>query len=161
MHIEYTIRLGQREDVPAIWGLVRELAIYEKAEIEHTNTIEMMYEDGFGAMPIYQFYVAEVGSEIVGMALFYYRYSTWKGKCLYLEDFYVKEHYRQYKIGFGLFKTIIQRAYQDGCKRISWQVLDWNQLAIDFYNRFEASMEAGWLNAALTEEQIKYWHHHL
>lgn len=152
---EFTIREGKKEDVPAIWGLVRELAIYEKAPEMHTATIEEMEQDGFRENPLYGFYVATVGQEVVGMALYYYRYSTWKGKCLYLEDFYVQEVHRSKKIGLALFEQIVRKAKTENCKRISWQVLDWNELAINFYKKWDASLDGEWLNCALTEEQIQ------
>lgn len=152
---DFIIREGKIEDIPSIWYLVRELAIYEKAPEMHTATVEEMEADGFGENPLYGFYVAEVAGEVIGMALYYYRYSTWKGKCLYLEDFYIQETHRGKKIGLALFEQIIRKAKTENCKRISWQVLDWNELAIDFYKKWEASFDGEWLNCALTEEQIQ------
>ncbi|WP_027000550.1 GNAT family N-acetyltransferase [Eisenibacter elegans] len=155
MQTNFDIRKATAEDVPALWALVRELAIYERAEEEHLATPEEMLRDGFGSQPLYGAWVATVAGEVVGMALYYYRYSTWKGKCFYLEDFYVQPIHRSKKIGAALFKAIICQAAEEQCRRISWQVLDWNTPAIEFYQRFGASIDGGWLNGGLDEAQIQ------
>ncbi len=129
--------------------LVNELALFEKAPEEVINTAEQMKIDGFGKYPLFKCIVAESDSKILGFALYYYRYSTWKGKCLYLEDFFVKEDYRNFGIGKELFETIVKTAKHDNCKRINWQVLDWNETAIKFYEKYNAGFDKEWWNGFL------------
>ncbi len=151
------IREGKKEDLPQVLALVKELAIYEKAENEVENTVAMMLDDGFGPHPIYGFFVAETEEKIVGLALYYYRYSTWKGKCIYLEDIVVTEAWRGAGIGRKLLDKIVEKAREVNVRRISWQVLDWNEPAINFYKKVGASLDAEWINCALTREQIENW----
>ena len=118
------IRKGIREDVPVMFELIKELALYEKAPEQVTNTVEQMYVDGFGDNPIFGSIVAEVAGEVVGLALYYYRYSTWKGKRLYLEDLIVSEKMRGKGLGEKLLEATIQQAKDDACTGVMWQVLD-------------------------------------
>ena len=134
--------------------LIRELAEYENAPEQVTLTLEIMEQDGFGPDPIYGFYVAEKDYRIVGMALFYYRYSTWKGKTLFLEDIIVTLDERGKGIGTALFEQVIKKAGAEKCLRMSWQVLDWNEPGIEFYKRYGANFDDGWLNCDLYKEQI-------
>ncbi len=127
-------------------GLVHELALFEKSPNEVSNTAQQMLNDGFGERPLFDCIVAEIDSKVVGFALYYYRYSTWKGKCLYLEDFYVTETCRSKGIGKTLFEDIIKISKKESCKRINWQVLDWNQGAIKFYSKHSASFDKAWWN---------------
>ncbi len=140
------IRDAVREDVPAMFELIKELALYEKAPEQVTNTVEQMYVDGFGANPIYGTIVSEVDGEIVGMALYYYRYSTWKGKRLYLEDLIVSETMRGRGLGEKLLEATIEKARQTSCTGLMWQVLDWNEPAINFYKKFGARFDEEWVN---------------
>lgn len=140
------IRDGVREDVPTMFELIKELALYEKAPEQVTNTIEQMYLDGFGENPIFGSIVSEVDGQIVGMALYYYRYSTWKGKRLYLEDLIVSEIMRGRGLGEKLLSATIEKARQSHCTGLMWQVLDWNEPAINFYKKFGARFEEEWLN---------------
>ena len=140
------IRDGVREDVPTMFELIKELALYEKAPEQVTNTIEQMYLDGFGENPIFGSIVSEVDGQIVGMALYYYRYSTWKGKRLYLEDLIVSEIKRGQGLGEKLLEATIEKARQSNCTGLMWQVLDWNEPAINFYKKFGARFESEWLN---------------
>ncbi len=140
------IRDAVREDVPAMFELIKELAVYEKAPEQVTNTVEQMYVDGFGDNPIYGTIVSEVDGEIVGMALYYYRYSTWKGKRLYLEDLIVSETMRGRGLGEKLLNAIIEKARQTSCTGLMWQVLDWNEPAINFYKKFGARFDEEWVN---------------
>ena len=140
------IRDGVREDVPTMFELIKELALYEKAPEQVTNTIERMYLDGFGKNPIFGSIVSEVDGQIVGMALYYYRYSTWKGKRLYLEDLIVSEMMRGRGLGEKLLNATIEKARECDCTGLMWQVLDWNEPAINFYKKFGARFEAEWLN---------------
>ena len=143
------IRNGLKADVPAIMGLVKELAIYEKAENEVSNTIQQMEIDGFGENPIFQFIVAELNGEVIGMSLYYFRYSTWKGKRLYLEDYIITEKYRGIGAGKLLFDATIDQAHKTNCTGMMWQVLDWNESAINFYKKYPTRFDAEWFNCHL------------
>ena len=140
------IRDAVRQDVPAMFELIKELALFEKAPEQVTNSVEQMYEDGFGENPIFETIVSEVDGEIVGMALYYFRYSTWKGKRLYLEDLIVSETMRGRGLGEKLLNAIIEKACQTACTGLMWQVLDWNEPAINFYKKFGARFDEGWMN---------------
>ncbi|WP_299457302.1 GNAT family N-acetyltransferase [uncultured Microscilla sp.] len=150
------IRAGKPKDVGTLLEMIKELAVYEKALDEVKTTEKQLLADGFGSQPLYGFFIAELEGKAVGMALYYYRYSTWKGKSLYLEDLYVKEKYRQYKAGFHLFKAIAQKAQDESCHRISWQVLDWNEPAIKFYKKLGAELDAEWINGHLSKSQYTH-----
>ncbi|HEX8024000.1 GNAT family N-acetyltransferase [Mucilaginibacter sp.] len=134
--------------------LVHELALYEKAPEEVTVTLQHFEETGFGPNPVWKAFVAEVNGLVVGFAVYYIRYSTWKGSRMYLEDLIVTEDMRGKKIGKLLFDRLIQEAKERGFSGMVWQVLDWNEPAINFYNKYGANIEAGWLNASLSREQL-------
>lgn len=144
-----TIRQGTKEDLPAALELIKELALYEKAPNEVTNTLEMMEEDGFGENPVFGFVVAEENDTIYGMSMYYWRYSTWKGKRIYLEDLIVTESKRGTGIGKQLFDKTIEIGKAAGATGMMWQVLDWNEPAINFYKKYDAFIEDGWLNCNL------------
>ncbi|MDN5204076.1 GNAT family N-acetyltransferase [Fulvivirgaceae bacterium BMA10] len=148
------IRQGTKEDLPQALELIRELAIYEKAENEVENTVESMLQDGFGEQPVFGFHVADDQGKIVGISIYYYRYSTWKGKCLYLEDLVVNESYRGKGIGKLLFDATALRAKEANCNLLNWQVLDWNEPAINFYKKINAQFDNEWINCRLTREQL-------
>jgi len=148
-NMTHLIRKALKNDIPQIMELIHELAVFEKEPDAVINTIKQMELDGFGDSPLFKCIVAERESNILGFTLYYYRYSTWKGKVLYLEDFYVKEKYRNFGIGKQLFDEIIITAKNDNCQRISWQVLDWNKQAINFYNKFNARYDKEWWNGYL------------
>ncbi len=149
-----TIRRGTQQDLPRTLELIKELALYEKAPHEVTNTIAMMEQDGFGANPVFGFFVAENERGIVGISIYYYRYSTWKGKRLYLEDIIVTETERGSGLGKLLFDRTMQQCIESGCTGMMWQVLDWNEPAINFYKRYNAKMEYEWVNCHLEARQI-------
>ena len=149
------IRKAVREDIPDLLKLIRELAIYEKSEHEVSNTPEMMLRDGFGENPVFGSYVAEVEGLIVGIAIYYYRYSTWKGKRLYLEDIIVTESYRGKGIGKLLFEKVMTIVVDENCTGMTWQVLDWNESAIGFYKGFGARFDGDWINCHLEARQIR------
>ncbi|RDC58118.1 GNAT family N-acetyltransferase [Pedobacter chinensis] len=149
------IRIAKAEDCPRILTLINELALYEKAPEEVTVDLNHFIEAGFGENPVWKAFVAEVDEIIVGFALFYTRYSTWKGCRLYLEDFIVTEDMRGKGIGKVLFEKVIEEAKDKKYNGMVWQVLDWNEPAINFYNKYKAHLESGWLNAALSTEQVK------
>jgi GNAT superfamily N-acetyltransferase len=149
------IREGKREDLPQVLELIKELALYEKAPHEVDNTEERMLEDGFGDKPVFEFFVAEADNKIVGIAIYFYSYSTWKGKCIYLEDLIVTESYRGKGLGKALFDKVVEKAKEVDARRVSWQVLDWNEPAINFYKSLDAVLDPEWINCKLTKEQIK------
>ena len=146
-----SIRPGTRADMPQVFDLVMELAVYELAADQVTNSLDQMTEDGFGPQPLFSFLIAEDTdvNKIVGIALYYYRYSTWKGKRLYLEDIIVTESHRGYGIGKMLLEEAIEMARQTRCTGMMWQVLDWNQPAIGFYKQFGTRFDNGWTNCHL------------
>ena len=151
-----TIRKGTKADLPAALNLIQELAEYERAPQEVTNTVADMEREGFGENPLFGFFVAEnEGGEIVGIALYYFVYSTWKGRTLYLEDIVVTERLRRQRIGRKLFDAVVQVAHETGAKRMAWQVLDWNKPAIAFYQQIGATLDSEWINCRLTPEQIQ------
>ncbi|MDX5421555.1 MAG: GNAT family N-acetyltransferase [Hymenobacteraceae bacterium] len=149
------IRKGIIDDLPQVLGLIQELAEYERAPNEVTNTLEDMERDGFGENQIFKFFVAEGEEGIVGIALYYTAYSTWKGKTLYLEDLVVTERMRRSGVGRKLFDAVAQEAKETGVKRFRWQVLEWNEPAIAFYNKIGAELDGEWINCTMTEEQIR------
>ncbi len=147
--MKYKIRKAEIGDAEPIMNLVHELAIFEKAPNEVINSAEQMKKDGFGSHPLFWSLVVEMNSEVIGFALFYFRYSTWKGKVLYLEDFYVQEKYRGRGIGAALFDEVLTTAKMEACHRVSWQVLDWNESAIRFYEKYKANFDKEWWNGSI------------
>lgn len=149
------IRKGQKEDLPMVLELIKELAVYEKAPAEVTVTIKELDQDGFAENPLFHFFVGEVDNTIVALALYYIKYSTWKGKCIFLEDIIVTEVYRKSGIGKKLFNEVVKVAKEMKVKRLEWQVLNWNEPAIQFYKKLHANFDEEWINCKLTEEQIQ------
>nr|WP_233150313.1 GNAT family N-acetyltransferase [Pontibacter sp. BT310] len=141
--------------MPQVLQLIQELAEYEKAPNEVTNTLEDMQRDGFGERPIFEFFVAEDQEAIVGIALYYTAYSTWKGRTIYLEDLVVTERLRRSGIGKKLFDVVAEEAKRLGAKRFRWQVLEWNEPAITFYKKIGADLDGEWMNCTMTEQQIQ------
>ena len=129
------IRKATKNDMPSVLELIQELATFEKEPDAVVVTTEDLIRDGFSENPLFQCFVAEVANEIIGMALYYYRYSTWKGKTIHLEDLIVKESKRGTGAGFALYKEIIKQGKAENVRRIEWNVLDWNTPAIDFYEK--------------------------
>lgn len=149
------IRKGEQADLPATLELIHELAIYEKAGDQVETTVALMQADGFGPNRIFDFFVAQKDERVVGMALFYDKYSTWKGRCLYLEDLIVAEPYRRNGIGRMLFERVMEEARQRGSKRMEWQVLDWNEPAIRFYKKYRAILDKEWINCKFNENDLR------
>jgi len=149
-----TIRAGRKEDLSKVLDLIKELAEYEKAPHEVVNTVEQLEKDGFGPQPIYGFFVAENERGIVGLSLYYWRYSTWKGKRLWLEDIIVTESERGGGIGKLLFDRTLQHTLDSNCSGMMWQVLDWNEPAINFYKKYGASISSEWHNCTIESKQI-------
>ena len=151
---DINLRVAVKEDCARLLELVIELAVYEKAPDEVTVTLQEFEDAGFGAKPVWKAFVAESDGIIVGFGMYYVRYSTWKGRRLYLEDLIVTEEWRGKRIGKLLFDRLIQETRELDYSGMVWQVLDWNEPAINFYNKYDAAIEAGWLNASLSKEQI-------
>lgn len=151
------IRKGRKADLPRVLELIRELAAYEKAPGEVTNTLALMEEDGFGKNPVYGFFVAEVNEWIVGISIYYHRYSTWKGKRLYLEDIIVTETERGKGIGKLLFEETMRQSLEDNCTGMMWQVLEWNEPAINFYRKYGTKLDTAWVNCHLERSEIEKW----
>lgn len=152
-----TIRPGTQEDLAQVFALIQELAEFEREPDAVETTVASMKEDGFGEQPVFKFFVAEDQDKIVGLALYFYSYSTWKGKCIYLEDLIVTEAYRGQGIGRKLLDAVVMKAKADHAKRVVWQVLDWNTPAIDFYKSLGADLLTEWLTCRLTAEQIQHY----
>ena len=147
--MEITIRKAKREDCSRLLELVKELAIYEKAPGEVTITLPHFEESGFGTNPVWLAYVAEYEGIIYGFALYYIRFSTWKGQRMYLEDIYITREMRRKGIGKLLFEALLQEAKEKQFKGIVWQVLEWNEPAINFYKKYSAQFDAEWVNCSL------------
>ena len=152
-----TLRHATKNDVKDIFALIKELAVYEKAADEVTLTEQQFLEDGFGEHPLFHVLLAEEDSTVVGMAFWFYSYSTWKGKCMYLEDLIVKKAYRGRGIGNKLFDATIREAVKTNAQRLMWQVLDWNNPAIEFYKSFGATIDEEWYNGRMTRENLEFY----
>lgn len=149
------IRVAVQEDCVRLMELITELAVYEKAPDEVTVSLKEFQEAGFGTKPVWKAYVAEVDGIIQGFGLYYVRYSTWKGCRLYLEDLLVTGQMRNLGLGKLILDRLIQEAREKGFNGMSWQVLDWNEPAINFYKKYNAVLDGGWLNVSLSKEQLE------
>ena len=148
--MEITLRRARKEDCKRLLELVYELAVYERAPHEMTVTLDHFEESGFGERPVWWAFVAEIEGVVHGFALYYIRYSTWKGQRMYLEDFLVTEEMRGKGIGKLLFDKLIEEYRGKKFTGMVWQVLDWNEPAINFYKKYpEVQFESGWINCSL------------
>jgi len=150
--MNFNIRKATEKDFPAILSLIKELAAFEKAPEKVTNSAEQMNME----KNLFHCFVAEAeNKEIIGLALYFFAYYTWVGKSLYLDDIYVKESYRKNKIGTSLLGKIFEVAREEDCKRVRWQVLNWNETAIRMYKKSGAEIDDEWLNCSFDTEGIK------
>jgi GNAT superfamily N-acetyltransferase len=149
------IRKATEKDMPYVLELIQELATFEKEPDAVVVTVADLVRDGFSEHPLFHCYVAEKENTIIGMALFYYRYSTWKGKTIHLEDLIIKANQRGTGAGFALYKEIIKQGKKDKVRRIEWNVLDWNTPAIDFYEKSGAKVLGDWRVVHMDENGIK------
>ena len=149
------IRKTTKNDMPSVLELIQELATFEKEPDAVVVTVDDLIRDGFSENPLFQCFVAEEENEIIGMALYYYRYSTWKGKTIHLEDLIVKENKRGTGAGFALYKEIIKQGKAENVRRIEWNVLDWNTPAIDFYEKSGAKVLGDWRVVHMDDKGIE------
>ena len=149
------IRIGVKSDLPRVLELIKELAVFENAPNEVEVSVDEMLNWGFGQDKIFDFFVLEKESVIVGIAVYYYKYSTWKGKCLFLEDIIVTESERKNGYGKLLFNEVVKVAKAKKVRWMEWQVLVWNKAAIEFYKKYQANLDGEWINCKLTFDQIQ------
>ncbi len=154
LDMTFTVRFGEQKDVPSLLRLIKELAYFEK-ELEAVEiTEETLLTYGFGENQMFKFFVAESDDEIVGIALFYERFSTWKGPTIHLEDLIVTQSRRKLGIGKALYGKVLQYAYTNNYKRVAWEVLDWNTNAIEFYENSGAKYLSDWSVVQMNEEGL-------
>ena len=148
------IRQGTKEDMPAVLDLIKQLALFEKEPDAVVISVQDLVRDGFGETPMFSTFVAEVENEIIGAALFYFRYFTWKGKTIHLEDLIVTENKRGTGAGFALYSEVIKEGKRQNVRRIEWNVLDWNEPAIRFYEKSGAKVFEDWRTVQMDENAI-------
>jgi GNAT superfamily N-acetyltransferase len=152
--MEYSIRNGRQSDIPHIFNLIQELAIFENSLSEVEISQDKLEEDGFGKNPLFKFFVAESEGKVIGLALFFTYYSTWKGKSIYIEDLVVKESFRGIGIGKMLLREVVKYAKENDFDNVIWQVLNWNQSSIDFYLATGATLDNKWINCRLNKDKM-------
>lgn len=152
--MEYQIRKAVKEDMPQVLELIKELAVFEKDPDAVIVEVADLEREGFGDNPMFTCFVADTGNLVVGMALIYFRFSTWKGRTVHLEDLVVKESYRNHGIGKALYTEVMKYAREQGVKRVNWVVLDWNHGAIKFYERTGANILRDWFQAEMNEVEL-------
>ena len=143
------IRKGIKKDIPQVLDLIKELAKYENSIEKVCNTVERIENDGFGKTPIFDLFVAENSKKIIGIAIIYYRYFTWFGRKLYLEDLIISKNYRRKDIGGKLFDFVINFAKEKKCTGLNLQVVDWNTIGINFYKKYNMKFDNKWTNCYL------------
>ena len=153
--MKVSIRKARQEDMSAVFGLIQELAHFENEPDAVEITVDDLIVDGFKEVPEFEVFVAEFEQKIVGIALYYRRYSTWKGRSLHLEDLIVSKDFRGRGIGRALYKKVIKTAYDMGMNRLEWEVIDWNKNAIDFYLSSGADMLENWNICQMTKANMK------
>ncbi len=153
--MNFTIRDATKEDMPQALELIKELAVFEKEENAVEVTVQDLQNDGFGDLPAFTCFVAELNNKVEGIALVYKRYSTWKGPILHLEDLVVSQKMRGLGMGSALLDEVVKFAFSLGAKRINWEVLDWNEKAINLYEKKGAKVLRDWDVVHLNEQGIK------
>ncbi|MFV0530470.1 MAG: GNAT family N-acetyltransferase [Flavobacteriales bacterium] len=149
------VRKGKKEDLSRILELIKELAVYEHQPEAVTINEADLLKEGFGENPLFDFFVAVIDNQIVGMALFYYRFSTWKGRTLHLEDLIVDKKYRQKGIGEQLFNAVLKIAQEQNVGRMEWEALEWNTPALNFYKKYGANFDKEWLLCKMTRKSVQ------
>ena len=153
--MNFTIRVALKKDMVFVHQLITELAIFEKEPFAVEITVADLEKDGFSKDSKFKIFIAEEKGIIIGMALFYERYSTWKGKVIHLEDLIVTKSKRNLGVGKALYRTLMQYAFDNNFKRVAWEVLDWNKNAIDFYENTGAKILKGWHVVHMNEQKLK------
>ncbi|MBA3985729.1 MAG: GNAT family N-acetyltransferase [Flavobacteriales bacterium] len=148
------IRKAIKDDMPQVLDLIKELAVFEREPDAVVTTVKDLEKEGFGEYPLFTCFVTEVDDKIVGMALVYFRFSTWKGKTIHLEDLIVKEEMRGTGLGSALYAQVLKYAKSQGVRRVEWVVLDWNEGAIKFYERSGAKILNDWRTVHMDEDGI-------
>jgi GNAT superfamily N-acetyltransferase len=148
------IRRAVKEDCPRLLELVRELAEFERAPEQVTVSLDHFIQSGFGPNPVWWAFVAAVDGEVQGFALYYIRYSTWKGQRMYLEDLHVTEKMRGRGLGKLLFEALLKEVKEKGFHGMVWQVLEWNEPAINFYKKYNAEFDPEWINCAISADMV-------
>ncbi len=157
--MSYTIRFATKEDMISVHQLITELAVFEKEPDAVEISVVDLEEGGFSKEPKFKIFVAEENNQIIGMALFYERFSTWKGKAIHLEDLIVTQSKRKLGVGKALYSQLMKYAFDNNYKRVAWEVLDWNKNAIDFYESTGAHILKGWQVVHMTEENLEKFIH--
>lgn len=153
--LKMLIRKGEKKDLPRLLELIKELAVYERQPDAVIIDEKILKEEGFSENPLFEFFVAELDDTIIGIALFYYRFSTWKGRTLHLEDLIVDKNYRQKGVGEQLFNAVLKVAYQKNVGRMEWEALEWNAPALNFYRKYGANLDEEWVLCKMTREGIQ------
>ncbi|MDQ7918100.1 GNAT family N-acetyltransferase [Mesonia sp. MT50] len=153
--MKINVRESQQEDMPQVLELIKELALFEKEPEAVVIDAQQLQKDGFGEQPLFKCFVAEIEGNIEGMALVYFRYSTWKGKTVHLEDLVVRERFRGKGLGIALYKKVMGYALEQNVKRVEWVVLDWNEGAVEFYKKSGADVMQEWNTVQFDEVSIK------
>ncbi len=148
---DFIIRKAKISDMKEVLSMIKELANYEKAEVEVHLSLEKLIKDGFGDQKLYEALVVETKGKLCGYAIYYNAYSTWKGRAFYLEDIFVRKEFRNKGIGEKLFKQVIKIAIKRKAKRVDWQILKWNSPAINFYKKMRSTFDDEWINGRLFE----------
>jgi GNAT superfamily N-acetyltransferase len=152
--MDFKIRLGQKEDMQAVFNLITELAVFEKEPDAVEITVTDLVRDGFSETPKFKVFVAEQGSNVIGIALFYERFSTWKGRTIHLEDLIVTKSKQKIGAGKALYTAVLKHAYDNNFNRVAWEVIDWNTNAIDFYKSTGATYLNDWSVVQMNKENL-------
>lgn len=153
--MKINVRESRQEDMPDVLELIKELALFEKEPEAVILDVPQLQKDGFGEKPLFKCFVAEIDDTIQGMALIYFRYSTWKGKTVHLEDLMVRKRFRGKGLGIALYKKVMAYALEQNVKRVEWIVLDWNEGAVEFYKKSGADVMQQWKTVQFEEASIK------